>query len=149
MALIRWDPFAELNSLQQQVSSMFNDVFGNAGVGAALMPATDVYSDDAGLTIEAQLPRFKEDEITVQQHEGQLEIKAEHQEKEEDKKQDRRYLVRESVSRYYRRFALPRNADADNIAAKFENGILKVTVPYKELPQPKRIQIGAKSTKKA
>lgn len=144
-SLIRWDPFAELNTLHEQVNSLFNDTFGNIGGNGTLMPATDVYSDDKQLTIEAQLPNFKDSEISVQQHGDELEIKAEHKEKEEDK--DRKYLVRESVSSYYRRFALPKNVDANGIQADFDNGVLKVTLPYKELPAAKKIAISAKSKK--
>lgn len=144
MALLRrWDPFSELNSLHEQVNALFNQSLGDVRSSGTILPATDVYSDDKQLTIEAQLPNFKEDEISVEQHEGELAIKAEHQEKEESK--DRKYLVRESVSRYYRRFALPRNSDFDGINANFENGVLRVTVPYKELPAPKKIAISAKN----
>ncbi|HJQ08644.1 MAG TPA: Hsp20/alpha crystallin family protein [Candidatus Saccharimonadales bacterium] len=143
MALVRWDPFSELNSLHEQVNSLFNSTFGNARVGSILTPPVDVYSDDKALTLEIHLSNFKDNEIAVQQHDGELEIKAEHEEKEESK--DRKYLIHESVSRYYRRFALPKNADADNIQANYENGVLKVVVPYKELPEPKRIAISAKS----
>lgn len=144
-SLTRWDPFTELDTLHKQVNSLFNDTFGSIG-GSMAMPATDIYSDDKQLTIEAHLPHFKESEISVEQHGDELEIKAEHEEKEE--KKGRNYLVRESTSQYYRRFALPKNSDADNIQADYKEGVLKVTVPYKELPQPKRIQISAKSSKK-
>jgi HSP20 family protein len=148
MALVRWDPFTELSNLQAQASaqinSLFNDVFGGVGASSTA-PSTDVYSTDKELTIETHLSGFKDKEITVQQHEGDLEIKAEHQEKEES--QDRRYMLRESVSRYYRRFTLPRNADAENINAEFKDGILKVTIPYRELPQPKQVAIKALKSK--
>lgn len=149
MAIIRWDPFSELNSLHEQVNSLFNDTFSDVGQWAANQPATDIYSDEKELTIETHLPNFKEDEITVSENQGALEIKAEHVEKEEDKgkKKDRRYLVRESVNQYYRRFALPTNADTAAIKASFEGGVLKVAVPYKELPEPKRINIEAKTGK--
>lgn len=142
-SLVRWDPFAELNTLHEQVNSLFNDTFGSIGRTSSLMPATDVYSNDKELVIEAQLPNFNENEISIEQHGDELEIKAEHQEKEEDK--ERKYLVRESVSQYYRRFALPKNIDKEGVNASFEDGVLKVTVPYKELPAPKRIAISAKS----
>jgi HSP20 family protein len=145
MALIRWDPFSELNSLHQQVNALFNDTFGGMQ-SSSLAPTTDVYSSDKDLTVEVHLPSFKEEEISIEQHEGDLAIKAEHQEKEESK--DRKYLIRESAVSYFRRFTLPRNSDTENIAAKFENGVLKVTIPYKELPQPKKIAISAKSSKK-
>lgn len=145
MAITQWDPFAELNSLHNQVNSLFNDAFG--GTRSSLNgPATDVYSDKKGVTIEAHLPNFKDSEISVEQHQGDLEIKAEHQEKEES--EGKKYLLRESVSSYYRRFTLPRNANAEKIEARFEDGVLKVHVPYKELPQPKKISISAKASKK-
>jgi HSP20 family protein len=96
------------------------------------------------LTIETHLPNFKQEEISVQEHQGALEIKAEHKESEENKKKGRKYMVRESVNQYYRRFALPNNADIINIKANFEDGILKVNVPFKALPQPKKIAIKAK-----
>ena len=147
MALVRWDPFSELDSLHDQVNALFNDTFGNiARTGGVLTPATDIYSNDKELTIEAHLPNFKEEEISVEQHEGDLEIKAEHKEKEESK--DRKYIVRESVSNYYRRFTLPKNSDKDNVKARYEDGVLRVTVPYKELPKPKRIAIASKSKSK-
>lgn len=146
MALVRWDPFAELDSLHSQVNSLFNDAFGAHKTGLAL-PTTDVYSDDKSLVIEAHLPSFKEDEISVEQHHGELAIKAEHQEKQEDKDK-KKYLVRESVNKYYRRFTLPKNADAESVTAKFEDGVLKVEIPFKELPAPKKIQISSKASKK-
>lgn len=139
MAIIRWDPFAELDNLHNQVNSLFNDTFGGVQSRQLTLPVTDVFSDEGGLTVEAHLPNFKDDEINVEQHHGELEIKAEHQEREEDR--SRKYLVRESVNKYYRRFTLPKNADANAITAKFEDGVLRVKVPYKELPEPKRIAI--------
>lgn len=140
-SLTRWDPFAELDTLHQQVNSLFNDTFGSIGSVGTTMPATDVYSDDKSLTIEAHLPHFKEDEINVEQHDNELEIKAEHREKDEGK--DRKYLVRESVSQYYRRFSLPKNVDAEAIKADYKKGVLKISIPYKELPAPKRIAISS------
>lgn len=147
MALIQWDPFAELNSLHNQVNSLFNDSFGSSRQLVKMGTATDVYSNKDGLTVEVHLPNFAEDEISVEQHQGELEIKAEHQEQEKSK--DKKYIVRESATSYYRRFTLPKNANTDNISAKFENGILKVVVPYKELPKPKKIQISARSKTKS
>ncbi|MBL8159743.1 Hsp20/alpha crystallin family protein [Candidatus Saccharibacteria bacterium] len=141
MAIVKWDPFAELNTLHEQVNSLFNDTFGNLGNNNHMLPATDIYHDEKGLTIETNLANFREEEITINQHEDALEIRAEHQERQEDGGKGKNYLMRQSVNQYFRRFALPKNADVDAIDAKLENGILKVHVPYKELPQPKHIAI--------
>lgn len=145
MAIIKWDPFRELDSLHEQVNSLFDESFSDIGPWDKVSPITDIYKDDKELTIETHLPNFKEDEITVDEHQGALEIKAEHKESDEEKKNGKKYLVRQSVSQYYRRFALPGNADADSIKAHFEKGVLKVTVPFKALPKPKHIAIQAKN----
>jgi HSP20 family protein len=105
-----------------------------------------VYSEDnKTMVVEAHLPNFTQDEVDVAVHDHALEIKAEHHEKNEDKKK-RQYLVRESSSSFYRRIALPKQADEDAIAANFDNGVLRVTVPFKELPQPKRVAISSKAS---
>jgi HSP20 family protein len=49
--------------------------------------------------------------------------------------------VRESHSSFYRSIALPKYADGDNIKAHFRDGVLKVTIPFKELPAPKKVAI--------
>lgn len=138
MATVKWDPFSEFD---QDINSLFSDAYGNIRSNSALAAATDVYSDKKALTIETHLPSFSDDEITIQQNDGELEIRAEHREKEEDKKPERKYLLRESVNRYYRRFTLPSNSDFEHIEAIYENGLLRIVIPYKELREPKRVAI--------
>ena len=60
-------------------------------------------------------------------------------EKEEDK--GKKYVVRESSSSYYRRIQLPEQADEDAVTATFESGVLRVTVPFKEVPSPRKVTI--------
>ncbi len=57
-------------------------------------------------------------------------------------------MVRESSSSFYRQIALPKQANEEAIIASFEKGVLKVTVPFKELPKPKHIAIGSGKDKK-
>ncbi len=139
--LVRFDPFAELNAIQKR---FFED-----GMFAPLQgirrPTTDVYTeDDNKLTVEAHLPQFDEKDITVDIDQGALVIQAERHEKTEDNK--KKYVVRESSSSYYRRITLPEQADEGKIDAHFAKGVLKVTVPFKELPTPKKIAITAEAS---
>lgn len=144
MSLVRWDPFGELNSLHDQMNSLFNQAFGSSS--QQLMPVTDVYSqDDKSMVVEAHLPNFDEKEVNVDVQDGALVISAEHQEQEEQK--GRKYLVRESSTSFYRRVALPKQADQDGIKAHFSKGVLKVTVPFKELPKPKKVAIESNDSK--
>ena len=146
MALIRYtDPLAGLTSMHSQLDDMFNNIFSNGSVQHPLAtPAMDVYTEgDKSLVAEVQVPGFTKDDIEVNVHDGVLEIKGEkHAKTEEGKdKKDRNYMVRESHESFYRSIALPRIADGDNVDAHFDNGVLKVTVPLKELPKPKKVAI--------
>lgn len=140
MPLVRWDPFAELDALQSQLDN-WPGVVASQHI-SQLAPVTDIFTeDDKQLTVEVHLPNFTEKEVEVDVHERAMTIKAEHHETEEDKKK-RHYLVRESSQSFYRSISLPKQADENNIQAHFNNGVLKVTVPFKELPKPKKIAIG-------
>lgn len=139
--LVRWDPFEEMRSLQKQ---FFNDDWFGAPLKTLSVPTTDVYTnDDKELVVEAHMPNFDEADIDIHVENGALVISAEKHEKEEDKK--KKYVVRESSSSFYRRIQLPKHADQDAIAADMKDGVLTVTVPFKELPQPKKIAIKAKN----
>ncbi len=137
--LVRWDPFAELSTLQKQ---FFGDDWMTPFKGVNI-PTTDVYTKNNQLMVEAHLPNFEQKDVNIQVEGGALVISAERHEKEEDK--DKKYVVRESSSSFYRRIALPDRADTDKIEAHLEDGVLKVAVPLKALPEPKKIAITAKS----
>lgn len=134
--LVRFDPFAELSALQKQLFS--DDLF--RGKRGPAFPTTDVYTeDDKQLTVEIHLPNFSNDDISVSVDQGALVIQAEKHEKEEDK--DKRYVVRESSSSMYRRIALPEQADDGHVSAKFDDGVLKVVVPFTTQPSARTISV--------
>lgn len=133
--LVRFDPFADLTALKDQLLTE-----GLFSPSRKTMPITDVYTeDDSKLTVEANLPGFHESDISVDVDRGALVIQAEKHEKEEDK--GKRYVVRESSASYYRRIALPEQADEDHVSATFTGGVLKVTVPFKAVPAARKITI--------
>ena len=140
--LIRWDPFAELSALQKQ---FFGDDFMTSFKGVNI-PTTDVYTKDNEMVVEAHLPNFEQDDVNIQVENNALVISAERHEKDEDK--EKKYVVRESSSSFYRRIALPERADTDKIEAQLDDGVLKVSVPLTPLPEPKKIAIAASAKKK-
>lgn len=140
--LIKYDPFAQLHALHQQ---FFGDDWLSSFKGNNI-PTTDVFTKDNELIVEAHLPNFTDDNIEIQVDDGDLIIQAQKHEKEEDK--SKKYVVRESSSSFYRRFQLPERARADDIQAKLEDGVLRIKIPMTPLPEPKRIAIKTKSTKK-
>lgn len=141
--LMRWDPFSELSVLQKQ---FFGDDMVSSLKGVNI-PTTDVYTKNNELIVEAHLPNFEQDDVTIHVDNGALVISAERHEKNEDK--GKTYVVRESSSSFYRRIMLPDRANADKIEAHLDDGVLKVTVPLKALPEPKKIKVSSKTIKKS
>jgi HSP20 family protein len=140
--LVKYDPFAELSALQRQ---FFGDDWFTPLKGVNI-PTTDVYTADNELVVEAHLPNFEQSDVNINVDNGALVIQAEKHEREEDK--SKKYVVRESSSSFYRRIQLPDRADAEKIEANLDDGVLKVKVPLKALPEPKKIAIKSKASKK-
>lgn len=144
MNIIRYnDPFAGLEDMHRTMDDVFRGVFGGLQSPANLSSTVDVYEEDNALHTEVAVPGYDKKDIEVNIHDGVLEVKGEKTSKEEKDKK-RSYVLRETSSSFYRRIALPKQADADKVEAHFDNGVLKVTVPYKELPAPKKIDIKSK-----
>ncbi len=136
-SLMRYDPFEELSALQRR---FFNDDMIMPDFNAN-MPATDVYEKDGRLFVEASLPNFSKKDIDISVDKDNLVIRAEHHEEESEK--DKKYLIRESASSFYRSITLPERADKDNISADMVNGKLVVTIPMaEEKTDTRKIAIG-------
>jgi HSP20 family protein len=144
--VLRFDPLAELEALQRR---FFGDDPSAAARGVSV-PTTDVYTEGDRFVIESHLPNFRETDVEISLDDGALTIQGQKQDREEDA-QKKRYVVRETSQSFYRRVPLPERADESRIAASFENGVLKVVIPFKDQPTAKRIPInlgsgGAAST---
>jgi HSP20 family protein len=132
----RFNPLTELDALQRR---FFGDDFFTSFRGSAV-PTTDVYTEgDERLIVEVHLPNFDENDISISVDDGALIVQAERRERTEDG--NKKYMVRESSSSFYRRITLTERADEGNITANFTTGVLKIVVPFRELPSPKRIAI--------
>lgn len=142
--IIRWDPFAGLSNLHNQIDDMFNGMHGftnwpETGVNSLAM---DVYKEnDKELITEIHAPNFSKDNISINVNNGTLEIKGEKHEQEKSKAKTRNYMLRESHSNFYRSMMLPKNVNSDKVKASFTNGVLKITLPLTALPSPKKITI--------
>jgi HSP20 family protein len=145
MALVRWEPMRELNSLQGEMNRLFNSFFDEGTGGGERRrwaPAVDLLEREDSLVLKADLPGLTEDDVQIEVRGDVLTIagerKAEHEEK-----QNGYYRVERSFGRFSRSLQLPDGIDTDRIAAAFDNGVLEVTIPKPEQRQPRRIEIGA------
>lgn len=124
------------------LDSIFDDFMDDKQVFPMDTMKCDIYEKDGAYHIEADIPGFKKDEISVDCEDGYVTITAEKNSENEDSDDDKKYLKRErSYSKTARKFYVG-DIDANEIKAEFKDGILKVSVPKEEkLPNKKTIQI--------
>lgn len=133
--------------MRRDFDDMLSNLFEDTSLTANTMPNMDVYIEgDERLVADVYLPGFSPEEVEIRVQDDVLEIRGEQQTAVEDKdRQQRGYLLRQSVERFYRRITLPENADRDNVEADFEDGILHVVVPFTKERQGKKVAVGAGS----
>lgn len=108
--------------------------------GPAYSPDVDIYvSDDAAL-FAVEIPGVKKGDVTIQVDEtNSLIIQGKNSFQEPKNPIMRQY----NVGDYYRAFQLSDQYDKERISAKFENGLLEITIPRKEESKPRKIEITA------
>jgi len=108
-------------------------------------PATDIVENEKEITLTAELPGMKEDDVEVVLRDDILTVKGEKKSERKEEKENY-YLSERHYGSFERSFRLPETADADKIKADFSDGVLTVTVPKKaEATKPeKKIRIGKK-----
>jgi HSP20 family protein len=141
--LVRWDPFREVASLQNDMSRLMNTVFGAGGNGESRswMPAVDAWETDNELVYAFDLPGIPEDKIALEFEDGSLTVSGERERKEEVSG-DRLYRYERRFGTFSRTIGLPQGVTEDSIKADYSNGVLEVHVRKPEQTKPHRIQIG-------
>ena len=147
--LTTWNPFRELDEVQNRLGSFFGTTFprlgnGNGGLKLAdWSPQVDIIEDAKEYLVKADLPEMKKEEIKVTMEEGVLSISGERKvEKEEKNKKFHR--MERSYGKFERTFMMPDDADSTKIAAEFKEGILKVHIPKNPVAKPIPVEIAVK-----
>lgn len=141
-------PFRGFHDVQSEMDRLFGEMLGGLSRRrsqgeqlAEWAPTMDVLTRDGNLVIRAELPGVNPEDVDITLHNGLLTISGEH--KVEEEKESGGYHVRERRSGSFRRsMQLPESVDESKIHARFDKGVLEVTVEGAAVEQaPKRIQI--------
>ena len=146
MAIIRWDPFREMTSVQTQFNRLMDQMWG--GRQESWLPAVDVFDNKDSVVVKAELAGMDPDDIQIEVEDNVLTVKGERK-FEETVDEERYYRVERRSGSFQRSLALPQGVRPDDISASYEDGILIVTVPKVEEEKPKRIEVKAKKTVEA
>jgi HSP20 family protein len=144
MALVRWDPIRELDSLQSDMNRLFDRFFeGRAGNGTSRrwIPAMDLLETEDHLVLRGDLPGMTEDDVNIEIKDNVLTVSGERKAEHEDKGEGY-HRVERSFGSFSRSLTLPAGVDAGQVEANFDNGVLEVRVPKPAEAKPTRVQIG-------
>ena len=145
MALVRWEPVRELDTIQSEMNRLFNTFFDTpAGSGAApmrrWMPAMDLVEHEDHFLLSADLPGMKQENVRIEVADGVLTIAGERKSGQEERKGG--YIrIERAAGAFQRSLTLPEGVDAEQVAAHFTDGVLEVRIPKPVERRPHRVQI--------
>jgi HSP20 family protein len=153
MALIRWEPVRELNTLQSEMNRLFNNLFDaplpNGGTGVRRwLPAMDLVETDDDFVLRADLPGLSEGDVNIELEDNVLTISGERKSAHEENKQGYHRVERASGS-FSRSLTLPEGVDPEAIEAGFDNGVLEVRIPKPQERKPRKVAISVGGGQKA
>ncbi len=138
---MEWDPFRQMRQQFGQMMQGFDLPDYRLGLPrrglehlrnwpdvGAMVPAVDLVERNGGYEVQAELPGLTPDQIEIKLTDGVMTIKGEKTAEHVEDKEDF-HLQERSYGSFQRSFRVPAGVNADKVEAKFENGVLKISLP--------------------
>jgi HSP20 family protein len=142
MTVVRYEPWALVSRLQKEVDRLFGAPLTTAADSGAWLPPVDIHEDPNQFALHVDLPGVDPKAVEITSDQGVLTIRGHREELRKEQREGFRRIERIN-GEFQRRFSLPETADAQNIKAKFANGVLEVSIPKLAQVQPHRITVEA------
>jgi HSP20 family protein len=148
MAIVRWEPFRDLVSLQERMNRLFDESFRGINrtsgeedwVGGAWAPAVDIYEQNGNIVLKAELPGIDPKDVDVKVENNILTLRGERK-LDNEVKRENYHRVERAYGTFTRSFTLPNVVDTEKIKAEYKDGLLRMTLPKKDEARPKQISI--------
>jgi HSP20 family protein len=142
--LTRFEPFRELSTLQDRLNRLFRESQREGQdeslTTSSFAPAVDVYEDEHNFSLKIEVPGIDEKDIDVRLENNTLTVHGERKIEKDEKEENYRRVERHYGS-FTRTFTLPTTVDAENVAATYDKGVLKIALPKKAEAKPKQIKV--------
>jgi HSP20 family protein len=130
------DPFSGLRWFEDAVTRLMSEPRANR----PWSPSVDIFETEDALTLKADLPEVKIDDIDVRVEHQTLTLRGQRKfEKEENIKGYHR--IERTYGEFVRSFAVPSTVDTEKVQADYKNGVLTIQLPKKEAAKPRQVKI--------
>lgn len=136
--LAQWDPFAD-------IARVHDRFFGPATTerGYAWKPSVDVFEDEGGIHVAVDVPGVKAEDLKIEVENNVLTVRGERK-LEHDEKKDGYHRVERYYGSFSRSFALGDDVSSEEVEAKYDSGVLRITL--KKRPAARRREIAVKAS---
>lgn len=138
----QWNPFMEMQKMQQQMDSMFqhglnrfntSPTFKNfSNLNMNFLPEIDIQETDKNYVAKLDLPGMEKDSIDIKLQDRLLTIAGTRNEKKEENSDDKFFRQEISYGKFSRTITLPGPVKNELLEAKYENGVLTIIIPKQE-----------------
>jgi HSP20 family protein len=145
MALIRWEPFREVESLQKEMNRLFDrlvptDVGNGEKMGLSFIPAAEITETPEAVQIKLEIPGIDAKDLNLEVTADSLTINGER--KSEIKTEEEGFTRTEfRYGKFHRVIPLPVRVDNTNVTAEYKDGILNLTLPKAEEEKNKVVKV--------
>ncbi len=127
-------------SMMDLLDTLWREPFEATPFSMPEFPSVNISEDDKNITVEAEVPGMKPEDLDISMHNNNLIIQGEKRFEDEENR-DNYHRIERSYGSFYRTIPLPTEVDENNVKASYKNGILNITLPKTEQSRSKKIQI--------
>ena len=145
MYMTSYEPWKMLDQFRRDLDKMFSYSGEQSTEDSTIatctwVPAVDIKENAQQFLIEADIPGVDPKDVEISMGNGLLTIKGERQ--SESRHENKEYKrVERTYGSFYRRFSLPDTADPEKVTARGKDSVLQITIPKRELAQPRKITV--------
>jgi HSP20 family protein len=150
MNTTRYNPFQQMQSLQDEINRLFSSNLGPSWEGqdlgrGAWNPHVDIYENKDQIRLEVELPGMSKDDIHLIFENNVLTLSGERR-LENEQAEKNYHRVERLYGSFTRSFTLPNTVSGDGITAEYRDGVLYLALPKKEEVKARRIEIAGEGT---
>jgi len=144
MALVRWQPFREIEDVQREMNRLFDDMLApttrREGVGLAFTPAAELEETADAYKLKLEVPGMEPSDINVEVTAEAVAISGE---RKTEKKSEEKGMTRTEFryGKFQRVIPLPGRINNQNVSAEYKNGVLHLTLPKAEEEKNKVVKV--------